>query len=382
MTFVLHDAGETKAMAPVMQSLDSLQVGYSILAEGTAKNLLAHNPHVLPLPQEISALSTSNPWAARAAQEQLNQGLNATCILTGLVSPFQKAWADFFRQQGKPVIGYYDGFDFQRLRNSADAFWGSLTAMITPSRDTAAFWQNRFPNIPVVPLGQPTLEVIPQAMAQTNVPALAAQLGVDLTKPTVLFVGGYGKGYAEAFSLYCDAIQLKLKNSVPGSRPNFLVSLHPKVNGVLESQIIQEKGLQSVLKIIPKTIETAQALAFTDGVVSQNSTMTVQSLFQGKQVVLVGDSGMDDTGGQDVFNPAQAYGLVNRYQSVEALSQRLQGFDSSPLPLNPNRFQSGSLNLNTERLYAQLGIPKFSTQAITQYLLSWVQGVSSMQRRG
>src|SRR5258708_4664597 len=48
ITFVLHDAGETKAMQPVMARLDREGISYCILADATARSLLKNNPHLMP----------------------------------------------------------------------------------------------------------------------------------------------------------------------------------------------------------------------------------------------------------------------------------------------------------------------------------------------
>ena len=112
VTFVLHDAGETKALAPVMQNLDRSGTDYCILATSTGKALMQGNPHLVPTPEEIAAVSQTNLNRAQWMAQQLNRAKQAKVCVTGLVSDYQKQWADFFRQTGRRVIGYYDGFRY------------------------------------------------------------------------------------------------------------------------------------------------------------------------------------------------------------------------------------------------------------------------------
>ena len=336
-----------------MQSLDRVGVGYKILATNTARDLLKDHPHRVPLPEEVSDLWRQRSPSAWHAQGQLNLALSVPCVVTGLVSEFQQKWATYFRHAGKAVVGYWDGFDVDWLRNAADPFRQVLTHLMTPSRDTAAIFQRRFPNIPVVPLGQPTLESIPMTMQGTSAQSLANALNLDLNKPTLLFVGGYGPGYAEAFSLFCESAKT-FKNA------NLLVSLHPKVSGEGESAILQSLEPNQSIQVIPKSITTAEVLKIADVVLSQDSTMTVQSLLQGKQVMLVGEPISQTVASK--FNPATYYGLVKRYGTSPSLTRALE----SQLF---QRAQEMSTN-RPSNLQAFLGIPTRATENITRYLLS------------
>jgi hypothetical protein len=360
-TFLLNDAGETKALTPVMQKLDSAGVNYSILADSTAKTLLHGNPHLVPLPQDVAALSRSDPQAAIRANASLDAATSAPHIITGLVSDFQKSWSDFFRGMGKTVTGYYDGFGYSTLPNKTDAFAGSLNALITPSYDTANFFKQKFSHIPVVAMGQPTLEKIPERLQRTNLPALGAGLGIDPRKPTLLFAGGYGKDYAQAFNVFCQTVK-----AVP--QANVLVSPHPKTDGTLETELLRRHGLENRVRIVPKTIDTAQVLGLSDIVLSQNSTMSVQASLQGKKVLLVGNSG--NIADNYEFNPVTAYGITSRYKTPFELTPALQGL------LGTNQTQSAHI-AEKERLQGLQrllsGIPPLATDTITRSLLSLPQ---------
>lgn len=355
MTFVLHDAGETKALMPVMQQLDSMGVNYSILADSTAKVLLQGNPCLAPLPRDIAVLSKTQPQAVQQAKFRLTQAINVPCIVSGLASSFQHRWTQFFRRQGKTVVGYYDGFGYNPLHNRVDAFIGHLSSLIVPSRDIANFLRPRFYNIPVLALGQPVLETGPRLIQQTNRVALAQQLGIASSKPTILFVGGYGEGYEQAFHMFCQTVV-----SLPAA--NLLVALHPKTDGYLETSLLRKYGLENRVRIVPKTTDTVQAMGVSDIILSHHSTMTIQALLEGKKVFLLGDI-HSKIGGCE-FNPAIYYGISRRYLTPFALVQAIQSELQCNLKPSANKPQQKDL------FYAQLGIPKQATVTITNYLLN------------
>jgi hypothetical protein len=276
--------------------------------------------------------------------------MQSTVCVTGLVSGVQRQWAEFFRRQGRRVVGYYDGFRVHRDpgRNPANAFQGILTDMITPSSDTAAYFRaNGFGRIPVAALGQPTLETVAQAVQQTNPAVLARQLGIPSGRPTLLFIGQYGTMYAQAFQTFCQAAQ-RFPNA------NLLVSLHPNVavDGRLEHAMIQQYGLQNRVRILPKTIPTAQALALADVVLSHNSTLTVPAFVQGKPVVFVGP---DDP---DILAPLEIRGFAPRCVTPLALAQALDQ------AVQTMRVQSSG------GAQHMLGIPTQASARIADYILA------------
>ena len=348
VTFVLHDAGETKALTPVMQQLDANCVSYSVIAEDTAQQLLTNNPHVVLPPQDIQKLASSNPNLASFLQQKWNQALQANCCVTGLVSNFQKLWADFFKQAGRRVIGYYDGFSFSTSsqQNPACAFVGSLTDLITPSRDATFYFRDHgFSDIPVSAQGQPVLESTAWRLQQTNATEISQSLGLNPNQPTLLWVGQYGEPYEKAFSLFCQA-------ATQCPQANYLVALHPHADGIVEQQILQAFGLQNRIQILPKTISTEQALPIANVVFSYNSTMATQAFLQGRPVILVG------TDNADRFDPLRAYHLVPQCNTRDMLANAIKQATSSNQPLQPPL-----------EPYSLLGIPYQATLNITNYIL-------------
>jgi hypothetical protein len=353
VTFVLHDAGETKAMQPVMQNLDRAGIPYSILAEATAKKLLGNDPHLVPSVGDVVQLAQRNPAIASLAQARLQNAMQAPCTVTGLVSNFQKQWAGFFKTSGKRVVGYYDAFSFNRLTNQAEAFKGLLTHLITPTLDSARFFQQRLGNIPVVALGQPALEEAARAIRQDNRPVLAQKLGIDLNQPTLLFVGSYGSGYPEAFSLFLETVR-----GFP--QTNVLLSLHPRSDGQYEQAMLQQTGLRDRVRIVPRGISTIEALAVTDVVLAHQSTVSTQALLQGKQVIQLGSVPQSD------FDPIQQYQAAPRCKTSAHLAQALA--QAIPKAMAIRTLSPDEQRIN--RLYQLFGLPREASQRIMQFLLS------------
>jgi hypothetical protein len=374
VTFVLHDAGETKAMQPVMEALEQERINFTILADSTASKLLQGNFHLIRLPAgvfypaDIVALSKSTPVGGLSslphaqAMACLQQLQSSRCVVTGVVSEFQKVWSSFFKQRNQPVIGYYDGFSCNPNDKIAENFMNclnasSLDALITPSEDTANFFRQRFqelnpqqPNISINALGQPILETTAKAIQTTNPLTLVAHLGIDLGRPTILFVGGYGTHYPEAFRLFCQTMY-----QFPNT--NLLVALHPKVNGALEMQLLAENPTPSPIKIVPRDIDVTQLLALSPIVLSQDSTFITQAVLQGKKAAFIGKPVSSEPG---TFNPLLTKNITTRAKNLSSLV----GFIQSAITIR--FFENNPMALG--KLQSDLGIPPQATDRIVGYL--------------
>jgi hypothetical protein len=393
ITFVLHDAGETKAMQPVMARLDRDGIPYCILAEATARLLLQNNPHLMPQlsPDNTTGTNGSDAFISSkhfsnnlspGAPPPLSEGQNrlylqrlqsSRCVITGLVSDFQKNWASFFKRAKEPVIGYYDGFNYSPSDQVAENFAGKVDAVLTPSQDSAVFFRERFaqagaPNLPVQAVGQPVLETAAQVMRSTNPAELASALGIDPQKPTLVFVGGKGPNYTDAFRLFCAACR-----QLPAGSANVLVSLHPQMNGAEERQILQETQMQDRISIVPKSIDTAQLLALSPTVLAQDSTFIMQAYLLGRPVAYLGNPVQNTA---VAFNPLTAKMLVPRFQQPDLLAQFIRQnsqANSATTASEPASVPaSGKPMPNLPGLYEALGIPQQATERLTNYLKSFL----------
>lgn len=339
--FVLYDAGETKALLPVIQELGRCGTSCGILANTTAKRLLQDT---LCFTEHSAAIC---------------QTYSIRLVMTGLASQFQRKQAAFHKNRGIPVVGYYDSFFFSPNANHTINFKNLLTALIVPSKDIARLLKPTFPNIPVLALGQPTLESIPHVIRQSHPAALYATLHLDPGKTICMFAGSYGPGYAEAFTRFCQGF--KSLPDATHSQLNLLLSLHPKTDGTLENSILSQHALHHIVRTVPKSITTDRVLSITDIVLSYNSVMALQALFQGKQILLPGDPADPDE-----FNPLVTYCGAVRLQSAEACSYALNAAISRFKPTLSNGINRGV------NWHSILGIPRHATRNISRYLTQFL----------
>jgi hypothetical protein len=233
---------------------------------------------------------------------------------------------------------------------------------VTPSRDTANFFRARFGGIPVFALGQPILDEVPDTTFQAAAQSLRQQLGISPGKPTALFVGGYGPGYEESFTLFCESVKRC-------SGMNALVAMHPKTDGQLETRMIQAYGLQTCIRMIPKAIETQRVLPICDLVMTQQSTLATQALLQGKKVALLGQVGSAFK--KDEFNPLTYYKLAPRCTTpIEVVNWVRRAIPQ----MQADSAEVAADNARTYSLYALLGIPRQATFNICQFLLARLSG--------
>lgn len=316
ITFVLANAGQVKAMAPVMRSLESQGTDYCVLAEGTARKLLTGDPHL-----------------ASIAEAE-----DSDVLVTGLSDRFQQQWATGFAQLGRPVIGIYDDFRVNPMLRPLQGFLQSLTAVLTPSYAVAQALQAQGPNIPMLPLGQPALETIGQRMQTTNPAQLAQVLRLDLTRPTVLYLGDNASTHDEALGLL--AATARQTPSV-----QYVISLHPASDGQHEQQTLRIHGWPSNIQITPKTLDSASLLALPGPVLAHQSNLGLMAQILGKPVVYLGT-----LGNPFQESPNVTAGFAQRGNTPSDVLQLLA--QSSPVV----------------GLQAALGIPAHPTEAITNFL--------------
>ena len=207
-------------------------------------------------------------------------------------------------------------------------------------------------------MGQPVLEATSKAIQATDPIALAARLGIDLRKPTILFVGGYGPRYPQAFRLFCQTMR-----QFPNT--NVLVALHPKVNGALEAQLLAENPMPNPVKLVSRDIDATQLLALSPVVLSQDSTFVTQAVLQGRRAAFIGEP---VSNAPDAFNPLVERGVVSREKDSGSLTAFIQN------AMGAQPFSNALANSPTAlaKLQSDLGIPPQATNRIVNYLKAFL----------
>ncbi|MBI4126401.1 MAG: hypothetical protein HY465_02800 [Deltaproteobacteria bacterium] len=286
--FVLYDAGETLALQPVMEQLDQTDISYRVLAVATAHTLSKNHPHSLDSKQDcrIKARIDATHWQRDTSLGDDDLEYAETCVtprlvITGMASRFQEQLAERFQKNKITTAGYYDALSPMTRDAVGCTMTDKLSEVLVSSKKITESIRACSSSVRITVIGQPTLDTWQEALANTNIAALRTTLKLKKEWPTILYAGGYGEDYAEAFTLFAQAAK-KLSDM------NLLVSLHPKSDGALEKRILRKRRpsfLTERVKILPKTISTMQAATIADVIVTWRSTVGVQALFMGKPVI-------------------------------------------------------------------------------------------------
>lgn len=278
--FHLHDAGETNALVPVIQKLD---VDYLVVTSGISANLLES------LPKE-----KLRPFT------QYSQ-IEPKLVITGIASELQGEVLDFFNSRGVATWAYWDNFN----PNGESAYF-KIAHSVAPRAEILLLpcetLRSAFPNRPVRVVGHPTLDV-------------------DLPSKVILWIGGYGADYDEAYALFQSGMK-QVENAL------VIVQHHPKT------------GVKNAFKL-------AEALKLVDIVVCHQSTVSFQALAAGKRVLHVIPEGQE-------FNslPLQK-GLAKKVSCVEDFAEALQE----------------AMQTDVDGFFELMGIPENSTETCQKAIL-------------
>lgn len=321
VTFALDHAGETLALAPVMRRLVAEGRPISIVApeHATARTLIEKDPTLAPYLapgfEAVVAASHRNPTQAQPLAQQRTQALSNPVLVTGGITTFEALWARYYRQQGRPVFGFYDGLERPRDGNTTPMFRGTVSTWWTPTLETALTFRTLYPDTPALPVGHPGVD---QARnARPPQPSILHTLGLSPTKPTVLFVGGYGPGYADALTTFCRAMA--------GVSANVVISPHPSQSGDLERRVLQTLPSLASARLLPKSIPTPSLLPEVSAVVTQGSSLSTLAAMRGVPVLLVGRPLRPDE-----EKPEYRFGLATRYQDAQGLNAALKRLTVGP----------------------------------------------------
>lgn len=337
--FVLYDAGETLALQPVMECLDNAHVKYAAMVMGTSRELMRGRPHVVDLNKDcgVNAVVDQTTWPRARALSDSDLSKAANCVspalvVTGMVSKAQEQIAHAIARATVESVGYYDALTPLAAGTVAVEFLPELSELWVPTKPIADRIRQDYPRVLVQVVGQPTLENWAEKEKNLDEPAIRRQLGLNEKQKTILYAGGYGEDYEEAFTLFANAAS-KLTGY------NLLVSLHPKADGSFERRILREQGAEGRVYVIPKSISTLQAAAVSDLVVCQRSTVGMQALFMGRPVIYL------DVKNSLYSDPAISNGWAPQFADVESFTAQIY----SQLKFKPGEY--------LKDLYGRSGIP-------------------------
>lgn len=348
--FVLYDAGETHALAPVIRKMEGHD-DYRVLVMATARFEVAKlgipREKVVDLNADLGVLTLvdnqSWPRDAKLPSAELEnlRDLDATVVVTGVASTLQWQIADWFRRSGSRIVSYYDNLYFPLEKHPYSEIIKPFEAIsdliLVPASPLAASFQQTT----VAVVGQPSLEVWHERVAALDVRELRKKLDLEPDDRLLVYCGGYGGDYPQAFRLFAESLQ-----GVQGYR--VMVQLHPKVDGAFEKSILKEYALDGVL-CKKGMLSTIEAVAAADLVVCHQSTVGIQALFAGKKVLYV------NLPSSDFSTFATELGLAKQVTNPTAFLEAIDEMAFLP-------------TLTLEDLYQRAGIPQHSATLIYNLL--------------
>ena len=254
----------------VMKKADENRDDYLIFAEGVARTLLGDHPKLisLELEEKIDRSWKRDALLSDASVKKILASTKADKVVTGVHFHFYGQLLQAFEAQGAQTYAFWDNINtdgsdpyFQSAKYVAD----HARTLLVPSYS----FLRKYPNAQVV--GQPALEMIPNPMPvpPTDLP---------LTHPLIVWVGGYGVEYNVALKTFLSELDVLQHAMV-------ILTYHPKYEGVVEKEMLQEFPHPNVIIYDSKQLPSFHAIAHADLVICHQSTAGLQAALGGKQVV-------------------------------------------------------------------------------------------------
>jgi hypothetical protein len=255
--FYVQDAGETNALVPVGESLQEKGYRVAFLAGGTAQSLLM-GKEIIQGPD----LSSRGQCLDKLFLSDLRSRVEPKVVVTGVAYAAQGQVLDLYRDL--PTFAFWDNFNSNGENpyfRTARAVAAKAATLFLPSKAI----ENDFGGATCV-VGHPTLEIWRREIQ-------AFEAG-----EAVLFIGGYGREYEEAFELF-----LACAEENPGIE--YLVQIHPKSDGAFEKEALNKRPGLSVR--ILEGLSTIEAVGRAGIVACHQSTVAFQALACGKRAIHV-----------------------------------------------------------------------------------------------
>lgn len=299
--FVLQDAGETQALLPVIELYEKNHEDYLILAAGVATEQLPHTLSYasLGVSENITKTWPRGQKISSESLEKITEAIEAATIITGVAFELQGQLLEAFAHKGSRTFAYWDNINPE----GSDPYFQTAQKVARLARTVLAPRKGfPFPNAQIA--GQPTFEQWKAKLQQIDPTAVKAKLPYLCRGKTLVFIGGYGKAFEEAFDAF-----LLVAEKLP--EVDILISCHPKTGGAYEREKITHLPHVHLLT----EISTMKAVAISDAVICHQSTVGVQAAAAGKPVYyLIPPS-------QSYTNPALEKGLAFYLTSPEDLQK-------------------------------------------------------------
>jgi hypothetical protein len=279
---VFYDAGETFSLLPVIEKMEKENLKYKILllGKGSLNAIEKSNftKNIINIKKNCSndfLLGESTSRENKMNKKVLHEV--ASCyspkkVITGLVSSYQSQLIEYYYQTSKAnLVGFYDGFSLPDL-SILKPFNNKLNQILVPSNNIYTFLNEKnMMKDKIKIVGQPAIDKFILESKNMDIQKVKKTLNIVPDKNVITFIGGYGKEYEKVFQNFIQESE-SIENTF------FIISIHPAVNGKFESDIIKKRNLKNFI-IIKNEIPTVSLVTISNLVISQRSTVGIQSLF-------------------------------------------------------------------------------------------------------
>lgn len=350
LLFFLIDPGETYALLPVIEKLESFEKDYIVLAHGSAKNILRQSslpPHRVMTFEEFGI--HLDPVLPRMFQltapeiKKISSRIRALMVISGVSSNMQGQILEAYGNKDVMTIAYWDNFS----ATGSDSYFDiahkvapKASLLFFPTNDVAKDMSfNPFPQSRRIVVGQPSLESWKDISSYKRDELIKKVSGTKDQK-RITYIGGYGKDYEEGFLLF-----LKSLGDQTFSSYQVLIAPHPKTDGTFERETVKKNtALLPEVVVLKGELNTKEAVSVADVVVCHQSTAGIQAASAGKLVIYL----VPQT--QVFSNTAIEKGAVHYAQT-------------------PSNFKKICLEKPVPNFFDKIGVPKSSVEVFFHALL-------------
>jgi hypothetical protein len=329
--FLCCDMGETNALIPVMHELQNEKIDFKVMTMGAAIQKLKSDDLLKDRVIEVKSVDT--------AQKRTESLENVAAIIKDMQpilvisGPASKAQEQLLQAlTAKKKIVYLDNFNYSTSNPYFETVKGVISAaqkVICVSEivkeQILAIENSPLKEKNIRILGRPSLETWVKQVQEVDKKSVLEKMNFDDKKNIVTFIGGYGPRYEQGVNEAYDSATKMLKEA--GYQVH--IQYHPNIK-----------------KEQPLT--TTEAVAIADCIVCYDSTVGFEALFAGKKVIYLQPKSVEP-----YDNIAIEKKLADCVQTNEELLEVIY---------SPSTYKEGDV-------YEVLGVPRNSTQAITQYVL-------------
>ena len=288
--FIAYDQGESNAFIPIMKALEKQNISYQIIAFGQALKTFQNNPHLHHLPLKRQNTLKKNRTLALTPSEltQLTHQLNVSVIYSGMASTGQAQLMHMLSQNNtRRCIAFYDNFAPPHNEAYIQPFITNITkideihvpgktALLSMLQHYTTKCQN------IVITGNPDLAEWSQALTTVNPKPILADLKLSPKWPIMLFAGGAEPQDYFYFKQWANAA-LKLP------KIQFIVSLHPKNNGILEQNYIKKIKADHITLVPKNSWSTTELCQLAQTIITHKSSVGLKAAYAGKSLIYIAE---------------------------------------------------------------------------------------------